>query len=112
MGWNNRDWNNDRRSGGGGWGNGYNNNRGYDDRRSYRDDRRGGYDRFDRDDRDRRDYPPQQQFAFNVGQKCTLKDYPDVVVSIIRQGREQYECRLPNLSTQWFYEHELQAIQE
>ena len=107
MAWNNN-WNDDRRSNGGGWGRGYNNNRGYD-----RDDRYDrGYDNR-RDDRGYRGYDdaPRNNFKFSVGQKCYLKDYPDTVVSIIRRGREQYECRLPSLDTQWFYEHELEAVE-
>ena len=94
MAWNNN-WNDDRRGNGGGWGRGYSNDRGYDRRDNYR-----GYDDA-----------PRNDFKFAVGQKCYLKDYPDTVVSIIRRGREQYECRLPSLDTQWFYEHELEAVE-
>ena len=89
MAWNN--YNNRRNDGG------YN-NRGYD--RDYRDD---GYNNYE----DR----PRKNFKFSVGQKCFLKDFPDTTVSIIRIGREQYECRLPDLKTRWFYEHELEAIE-
>lgn len=72
-------------------------------------------------------YPPQQQyrqrddryvdqapmdFKYSIGQRCALKYNPEQQVVIIRLGREQYECRLPNLSTDWFYEHELVPIDE
>ena len=99
------------------WNNGWNNNNNYrgGNRNWDRDyDRRGGYDRPPYDDRRGRNYgydEPVNNFKFSVGQKCFLKDFPDTVVSVIRTGREQYECRLPDLNTQWFYEHELEAVE-
>lgn len=113
MGWNN--WgNNDNRRNNGGWG-----GRNYDDRgnNNYGGPRNrdygGGYDdrRGYNNDRGYRDYAPQNNFKFSVGQQCYLKQFPDTVVTIIRCGREQYECRLPDLRTDWFYEHELEAIE-
>ena len=53
-------------------------------------------------------YTLQEVAAFS---RWYLKDYPVTVVSIIRRGREQYECRLPSRDTQWFYEHELEAVE-
>lgn len=54
---------------------------------------------------------PKRDFLYNVGQKLSLRDFPDTTVSVIRIGSEQYECRLPNLQTQWFYEDELVPIE-
>lgn len=60
------------------------------------------------------EYPnnPPHQFAYTVGQRCQLKNFPDIIVSIICLGNEQYECRLPDLRTEWFFEHELVPIED
>lgn len=93
---NNRDYN-DRYDG-------YN-NRGYDNRRGYND--RGYNNNRDYDDR------PQSSFKYAPGQKCRLVACPSVEVSILRCGREQYECRcLSDLKVEWFYEHELELVEE
>ena len=88
----------DRRGGGygggrrdygrGGWGDNYDRG-GYD---------RGGYDR----NNDRR-------FRFEIGEKV-LHVASGLELSVINYGREQLECRKPDLSTGWFYEHELESI--
>lgn len=96
----------------------WNNRNNYSGRNNYRPNndypQRGGY----YDDRRPQYRQPIQQhddhpiLNFPVGTKCTLKAYPDITVSIIRLGNEQYECRLPDLRTEWFYEHELIPIDE
>lgn len=109
MGWNNgRGWSNN---------NGYNNNRGYNDRYDNRNDR-GGYNRG-YDDRNDRGYNNNNRddFVSNLrleeGTKCTLSYNPNRTVVILRRGREQYECRdIDTLRTEWFYEHELEPVQE
>lgn len=88
----------DRRGGGygggrrdygrGGWGDNY-------DRGDYG---RGGYDR----NNDRR-------FRFEIGEKV-IHVASGLELSVINYGREQLECRKPDLSTGWFYEHELESI--
>lgn len=88
----------------------------YDDRRNNYD--RGGYDRrnnYDRGYNNNRDYDdrPQNNFKYAPGQKCRLVACPSVEVSILRCGREQYECRcLSDLKIEWFYEHELELVEE
>ena len=108
MGWNNgRGWNN----------NGYNNNRGYNDR-GYDNRNDGGYNRGydDRNDRgynnDNRGYE-NNGLRYDEGTKCTLTYNNNKTVIILRKGREQYECRdLDTLRVDWFYEHELEPVQE
>lgn len=104
MGWNNNNWN-DRR--------GYNNYGGGGRRRPPQN-----WD--SRDSRDYGGYPPENRgyggysndvsLKYNIGQRCKLVNFPDTIVAIIRLGREQYECRLPDLTTQWFYENELEPV--
>lgn len=67
---------------GGGWDNGYG----------------GGYDR----NSDRR-------FRFEIGEKV-IHAASGLELSVISYGREQLECRKPDLTTGWFYEHELEPI--
>lgn len=79
---------------------GRNNNYGggrYDQRPQYSDP---GYDRS-------RGYDDQPARKYNVGDVLRIVD-TDVIVRVIHLGREQYECRLPDLRTQYFYEHELE----
>lgn len=35
-----------------------------------------------------------------------------IKLSVIRIGREQIECRKPDLSSEWFYDYELEPIGE
>ena len=103
MAWNN--WNDDRRNGGG-WGNGRSNyrNNDYYPRNNYNGNGWGN-DRFN-------DRPPRQ-FMYAEGQQMCLKARPDLTMTIIRIGREQYECRMHDtLDVKWFYEDELMAIEE
>ena len=108
MGWNNgRGWNNNG---------GYNNNRGYNDR-GY-DNRNNGYNNRGYDDRNDRGYNDDRGYnnnnlRYDEGTKCTLTYNNNKTVVILRKGREQYECRdLETLRIDWFYEHELEPIQE
>lgn len=90
-------WNNNGRGYNGYDNRPYGNNRGYNDRnynnnRNYDD--RGGY--------------TQNNLAIPVGTRCSLTYNSDKVVCVIRQGREQYECRdVETLKVDWFYENEL-----
>ena len=108
MGWNNgRGWSNNN--------GGYNNNRGYNDR-GYDNRNNGGYNRnYDRDDdrgyNNNRGY--DSGLRYDEGTKCTLTYNNNKTVIILRKGREQYECRdLETLRVDWFYEHELEPVQE
>lgn len=50
---------------------------------------------------------------YDLGTKCRVKTAKDnIVVTIIKVGREQYEVRMPDLTVGWFYEHELEPINE
>lgn len=95
MGWNN--YGNHRDTGYGG---------NYNSRGSYHNDH------YSRNNRDYYEEQPKRQFLYKRGQKCVLKANPKIVVHIIRIGREQYECRLPDLRTEWFYEDELMLAPE
>ena len=103
MGWNNgRGWNN----------NGGYNNRGYNDR-GY-DNRNNGYNNRGYDDRNyNEDRGYNNNLRYDEGTKCTLTYNNNKTVVILRKGREQYECRdMETLRIDWFYEHELEPIQE
>ena len=96
-------YNNDR--------NGYN-NRGYDRRGGY--DRRDNYDRgYDRGGYDRRgNYDrgyDRPDFPYEIGQKVIHKA-TGLELSVINYGREQLECRKPDLGTVWCYVHELAPL--
>lgn len=67
--------------------------------RGYGDNRGGGYD-----DRDR---GPACPFSINQPVRHIATG---VKLSVIRIGREQIECRKPDLSSEWFYEYELEPI--
>lgn len=73
---------------------------------------------------DRPPYPPYQsggwsgpqpcydqgpQYPFEIGQMVRHKA-TGTELSVIRFGREQLECRMPDLSSNWFYPHELEPI--
>ena len=90
-------WNNYRNGGYGGRG-------GYDGR--YDDRRGGGYGNYNRRDFDRFSNPGSQ---FDIGQKV-IHIATGTELSIISFGREQIECRKPDLSTVWVYEHEISPI--
>ena len=61
----------------------------------------GGYGGYDRNN-DRR-------FRFEIGEKV-IHVASGLELSVISYGREQLECRKPDLTTGWFYEHELESI--
>ena len=98
-------WNNNRNNYGGGRNNYPPRNNNYPPRDNYYNGRGGYQQPMQYDDR-----PPILNYP--IGTKCTSKSFPDITVSIIRLGNEQYECRLPDLRTEWFYEHELEPIEE
>ena len=80
--------------------NGYNNNR-----RGGYNNNRGGYNRgYDRG------YDNGRRFMFDIGQKVVHRGSGTELI-IINYGREQYECRKPDLTSAWFYEHELEAVE-
>lgn len=91
--------------------NGYDNRRGgYNgyNNRSYRNNGYNGYRGYNNPG-----YQPQQDpfqnpgFPFDIGQVVIHKATKEEL-TVIRFGREQIECRLPNLSSEWFYVHELE----
>lgn len=98
---------------------GYNDNyrRGGYDRGGYRDYDRG-YDRGY--DRQRGGYPPPQtdyndkfnnpSFPYQIGQKVIHKA-TGIELTVISYGREQLECRKPDLGTVWCYVHELDPVE-
>lgn len=99
--YNNRDY--DRR---GGYNRGYDrgyNNRGYD----------RGYDRpnYDHGYDDRGYEAPPAPPKFADGQKVIVISTGEEV-TVLRKGREQYECRLKDYRVFWFYESELAAIDD
>lgn len=61
-------------------------------------------------------YPPQptnpaDNFPFKIGEKVIHKFTGDELF-VIRYGREQLECRKPDLSSGWFYVDELKSASE
>lgn len=46
---------------------------------------------------------------FEIGQKV-IHTATGLELSVIRFGREQVECRKPDLSSAWFYAYELEPI--
>lgn len=95
----------------------YNDRNGYDNygrggygRRDNYGGRDGGYGRggYDRQPFDRMD---GHRFRFDIGQKV-IHTATGTELSVISFGREQIECRKPDLSTAWFYEHELEAAEK
>lgn len=54
-------------------------------------------------------YDEGPQYAFQIGQMVRHKA-TGTELSVIRYGREQLECRMPDLSSNWFYPHELEPI--
>lgn len=48
-----------------------------------------------------------------LGTKCrVLTSKDNIIVTIIKYGREQYEVRMPDLTVNWFYPHELEEIKD
>ena len=91
---------------------GYYNDRGYGrggyDRRGGYNDRRGGYDRgYDRGYDN--GYDARPNFPYEIGQKVVHKA-TGMELSVINYGREQLECRKPDLGTVWCYVHELAPL--
>lgn len=78
----------------------YPNNRGYNSGRPQYSD--PGYSPYD---------GPQNNGKYNIGDVLNVIGH-NITVHVVRIGREQYECRLPDLRTEWFYEHELEPVQE
>lgn len=74
-----------------------------------RDDYRGGYDRGGYDGR--RDFNrfDNRGSQYDIGQKV-VHLATGTELSIISFGREQIECRKPDLDTVWVYEHEIAPI--
>lgn len=90
------------------------NNRDYDDRnRGYNRDR--DYDRGGRNDRrdydrgrdDRRDFNDNRNRPFAINEPVRHKATGFRLI-VISYGREQIECRKPNLESEYFYEYELE----
>lgn len=84
----------------GGYNGGYNNG-GYN--RNYGGYNNGGYPQ-------QRYEPAPAPIPFNVGEMVRHRA-TNTELSVVRIGREQVECRLPDLTSQWFYVHELEAIE-
>lgn len=102
------------------------NDRGCDDRGYYPNQRdNNGYDPRDR--RGGRDYGgyndnyrgqnsgggynnrrPQRNFNFGIGEKV-IHIHTGTELYVISYGKEQLECRKPDLSCGYFYEHELRS---
>lgn len=77
--------------------------------------RRGGYNNrgynYNRGYNNNRNYNRQPQYQtgmFDIGDKV-IHRATGTELTVISIGREQYECRKPDLSNGWFYEHELEA---
>lgn len=52
------------------------------------------------------------QLNYQIGDRCRVRG-TDIEVTIIRLGREQYECRImSDLRTEWFYENELELMSD
>lgn len=92
---------------GGGWDRG-----GYNDRgRGYYNNDRGGYGGGYRGGyQGGYNQQPSQGFQFDIGQRV-IHVATGIELSVINYGREQLECRKPDLSTVWCYEHELAPLE-
>ena len=88
------------------WNDGYNNYRGrrpnngrFNDRNFQRDNYRGdNYPNYDRQD---------MPHPFNIGDRVVHKA-TGTELTVISYGREQVECRKPDLGAEYFYLHELE----
>ena len=89
--------------------NNYNNRNGYRggyDNRGYgRNPGYGGYNNGGYDGR----YEAAPPIPFELGQMVRHRA-TGTELSIIRIGREQVECRMPDLTSAWFYVHELEPM--
>lgn len=97
--------NNGYRNNGGNYRGGYQQNGGYD----YRNNNGSGY-------RNNNNYRQRNeqfvQLNYQIGDRCRVRG-TDIEVTIIRLGREQYECRImSDLRTEWFYENELELMSD
>lgn len=97
--YNNGGYNNNRN-------NGYNNNRSND--RGYNNSRNNNWGN-DYDDRDR--FQDQRPRPFEINQ-AVRHIATGVRLIVISYGREQIECRKPDLSADYFYEYELEPMPE
>lgn len=102
MGYNNYD---NRR---GGYGGGYRRDNGY---RDNFDNRRFNNDGYRPEYQPAPSYQPADNFPFGIGQVVIHKSTGEEL-TVIRFGREQVQCRLPNLSSEWFYIHELDVKED
>lgn len=93
-------------------------NRGYDQPRY--DDRNTGYrpNNWNNDrGSGRQDFRPNQCYdnsaprQFNAGDDVIHKQ-TGIKMRVVKLGREQYECRKPDLSSEYFYEDELELATE
>ena len=77
---------------------------GYDNRGYGRGGYNGGYNNgnYDR-------YEPAPPIPFELGQMVRHRA-TGTELSVIRIGREQVECRMPDLTSAWFYVHELEPM--
>lgn len=107
-------WNNYNNRGG------WNNNRGYNNNRGNFFNNRGGYPPQGPGPngpwQDRGQYPDQGQggYAPSPNPDCpyaigemVLHRATNTEMSVIRIGREQVQCRLPDMRAEWFYVEEL-----
>lgn len=98
--------NNGYRNNGGGYRGGYQQNGGFNN--DFRNNN-GGY-------RNNNNYRQRNeqfvQLNYQIGDRCRVRG-TDIEVTIIRLGREQYECRImSDLRTEWFYENELELMSD
>ena len=91
----------------------------YNDDRNRRNGNGFGYNGSRRSDREYNDYTPRGGYN-NRDRETANCPYEinqpvrhiatGVKLTVIRYGREQIECRKPDLSAEWFYLYELEPI--
>lgn len=94
----------------GGWNNGYGggpNRGGYNNGPRYNNNNGWG----GRNDNYRDNAPQQGDFEFELGQPVR-HIATGLKLSVIKFGREQIECRTPDLRSEYFYPHELEPWTE
>lgn len=111
-------WNNNRNNGYGyGNNNGYRNNYGSGYGRNPQNGRRpngrnnnwgNGYDNYDRYEDDQQDRMPR---PFDINQPVR-HIATGIRLIVIKYGREQVECRKPDLTSDYFYLYELEPIND
>lgn len=52
---------------------------------------------------------PDRRFQYDIGQKV-IHSATGMELSIIGYGREQLECRKPDMGVVWVYEHEIEPM--